>query len=140
MNIAIVTSVYKKLKSGGKNKMSIDKKQKAELNTLIRQILELRDKVCLRCKSTQTLQASHIYPKGRYKKLEFDTDNIKFLCWSCHWWWHKNPIEARDWLYATLPKARLDRIKMRSQTTGDGMRNYKLLKIMLEQDIKKLTK
>lgn len=114
------------------------KYEKKVLNALLHQLLALRDKVCLHCGNTQTLQMSHIYPKGTYRKLEFDPDNVKYLCFRCHFhWWHKNPLEAQEWLKTAIPKKRLDRLRLRSQTSGDGMREYKLLKIMLEQEIKK---
>jgi 5-methylcytosine-specific restriction endonuclease McrA len=113
------------------------KPEKKVLNELLHQILALRDKHCLRCGTTQKLQMSHIYPKGRYRKLEFDPDNVKYLCYNCHLnFWHKNPIEANAWLLTAIPEKRLQRLKLRSQTSGDGMRNYKLLKIILEQEIK----
>lgn len=111
------------------------KHERKELNKLIHQILELRDKCCLRCKTREKLQASHIYPKGVYRKLEFDVDNIKFLCWRDHWWWHKNPLEAAEWIKTIMPKERLDRLRLRSQTSGDGMRNYKMLKMYLKQEL-----
>lgn len=118
--------------------MAINTNQKKTLNALIHELLLLRDKKCLRC-GNPNFQASHIYPKGRYKKLEFDPDNIKALCFSCHLgWWHKNPIEAHEWLNLILPKERLARLKLRSQTTGDGSRDFKVLKLVLENEIKQL--
>lgn len=117
--------------------MAITKYQKSVLNKLLHEYLALRDKKCLRCGKTESLQLSHIYPKGRYRKLEFDPDNVKLLCYSCHLgWWHKNPLQAADWLGTVIPKERLNRLRLRSQVTGKGMREYKLLKLMIEQLIK----
>jgi len=113
------------------------KYEKKILNGLIHEILLRRDKVCLKCGNPQ-FQASHIYPKGRYRKMEFDPDNIKALCYNCHLnWWHKNALEASDWIKTVLPKKRLDNLKLRSQTSGDGTRNFKVLKMFLETEIKK---
>lgn len=113
----------------------ITKYQKEVLNGLLHEILLLRDKQCLRCSKPQ-FQASHIYPKGRYRKLEFDSQNIIALCYSCHiHFWHKNPIEAHDWLKQTLPKDWLDKLKLRSQTSGDGSRDYKTLKVFLNLEL-----
>lgn len=119
--------------------MAISKGQRKVLNGIIHEILVLRDKVCLRCGTTERLQASHIYPKGTYKKLEYDSENIKFLCWRCHFtWWHKHPLEAAEWIKTAIPKERYDRLKLRSQTSGDGSRDYKVLKLFLEQELKTL--
>lgn len=114
----------------------ITKEQKRELKGLIHEILVLRDKRCLKCGTTENLQASHIYSVGAYKKLEYDVDNIIFLCWRDHWWWHKNPLLSGEWLRSVLPKGRLEWLKLRSQTTGDGMREYKLLKLYLTKELK----
>jgi len=114
------------------------KAEKKELNGLLHELLALRDQVCLKCGTMQRLQMSHIYPKGRYRKLEFDPDNVKYLCWNCHFnFWHKEPILASEWLNTVIPKARLDRLRLRSQTSGDGSRGYKLNKLYIENEIKK---
>lgn len=71
---------------------------------------------CLKCGSTGGLSPSHIYPQGRYRNMAWMIDNVKTLCWPCHaFWWHKNPIEANEWIKKTLPKARLDKLKKLSQ-------------------------
>jgi 5-methylcytosine-specific restriction endonuclease McrA len=94
---------------------------------------------CMRCSKTFGLQISHIEPVGRYRKLEFDLDNAIPLCQACHlWWYHKNPMEAADWLKKTLPKEQLDRLALRKQASGIGSKDYKLIKVYLEQKLKKL--
>ena len=116
--------------------MAISKTEKRELNRLLHEILRLRDRVCLKCGTDGTLQMSHIYPKGRYKGMEYEPLNVKLLCYGCHFhFWHKNPIEAHAWLASVMPKERLDYLKLRSQVVDSGMRNYKLLKIMLENEL-----
>jgi len=96
--------------------------------------LEARDKHCLKC-GKYPFQASHIYPKGRYKKLEFEPDNIKALCWNCHFnWWHKHPMDAHDWINELMPE-RMKRLKLMAQS-GAGSREYKLLKVYLTQILK----
>lgn len=106
---------------------------------LLHQIIELRDRACLRC-GKPNFQMSHIYPKGRYGSMEFDPENIKALCVGCHlYWWHKNPIEAWEWLQIVIPKERLQRLKLASQISKKGF-DYKLQKLFLEQQIKLLQK
>ena len=52
-----------------------------------------------------SIHASHVYPEGTYAGLSANPENIKALCYHCHfWWWHKNPLEARDWFASTFPK------------------------------------
>lgn len=114
------------------------KHERKELNKLIHQILELRDKKCLRCGNPE-FQASHIYPKGTYRKLEFDSKNILALCYRCHiHWWHKDVKVAVKWFEQTFPD--LDKyLLLRSQTSGDGTRNYKTLKVFLQAELKNLS-
>ena len=79
--------------------------ERNKLKKLLHQLVVVRDKKCLKCGSKGILHASHIYPKGVYKDVEFDPDNLKALCYRCHlYWWHKNPIEASDWFKTTYPK------------------------------------
>jgi hypothetical protein len=120
-----------------------DKKYlKSQIMSLIHELVVLRDgEKCLRCGKTERLQMSHIYPKGRYRRLELEPDNIKFLCFSCHLcWFHKNPIEARDWLDSVMPKNRLERLKLMSLDSSPNRLDLKLHKIFLEHEIKRLGK
>lgn len=115
------------------------KYQIKELRKLQHEATILRDgEKCLKCGNTKTLCASHIYPKGTHRKMEFDPDNTKTLCYRCHMhWWHKSPIEAWEWIRETLPKERLDRLKLRSQVIDKSIQDYNLLKLQFEQIIKK---
>lgn len=67
---------------------------------------------CLKCGTTENLQLSHIYPKGKYRKMEHDPLNLKILCYFHHLhWWHKHPLEAGEWIRSVLPKERIDYLK-----------------------------
>lgn len=92
--------------------------QKKKLYALLHAIVRLRDGPrCLKCNRTDSLQLSHIYPKGRYKLMEFLSDNVKLLCMPCHlYWWHRNPIEAHEWLQVTIPVSRQKKLKLASLT------------------------
>lgn len=69
--------------------------------------------------------------------MEFEPENVKALCFSCHLvWWHKNPIEAGEWLKTVLPKERIDRLKMMSNTYM-GKLDFRLHKLFLEKEIKR---
>ena len=113
------------------------KAQKTKLNKLVRDYVLLRDKVCLRGGKSNNLHASHIYPKGKFRKMEFDTDNVKALCLGCHlYWWHKHPIEAKDWAEKTLGKERLDRLKKKANSVNKNKLDFNLLRDELEIKIK----
>lgn len=102
--------------------------------------MEVRDKACLKCGNPE-FQASHIYSVGAYKKLEYDIDNIIALCYRHHiHWWHKDPGDAWHWINQELPVKRLEGLKLRSQTTGDGSRDYNTIKLVLEFELKKWQK
>ena len=114
------------------------KSEKKTIEKLIREYVFLRDgTACLRCHKTDaTLAMSHVYPKGRYRNMELEVDNIKPLCYACHiCFFHKNPIEAHEWLQTAIPKQRLDRLKMLSQMSHTAPR-YPELKLWLENEIK----
>ena len=50
------------------------------------------------------LQASHIYPKGKYPLLELHPLNAVAACFSCHLFgWHKSPLDAARWMMERWP-------------------------------------
>ena len=113
------------------------KKEKAEINKLLHDYLRLRwgDK-CLHCGKQGILSMSHIFSKGSHRSMEFDEDNIIFLCYRCHiHFWHKSPIEASEWIKSVLPKEQYQRIYLRANTVQKGTRNYKLIKLYLNNKI-----
>jgi hypothetical protein len=112
--------------------------QKKILKGLLHEIVLLRDKACLKCGNPE-FQMSHIYSVGAHKRMEYDPDNVKALCVRHHlYWWHKEPIEAHEWLKTVIPKERLDRLRLLSQQSGPTGFNYKLHKLFLEKEIEKL--
>lgn len=114
--------------------------QKKELNKLLRELIGLRDgERCLRCHTTDRLQMSHIYPKGKHRRLEHEPENVKLLCVGCHlYWWHKNPVEAWEWLTTVLNPERIKRLRLRANTVDKSPFDYKLYKLFLQSEIKKL--
>jgi hypothetical protein len=51
-----------------------------------------KDTRCVMCGVGHDIRAHHIKPRGEYPELEFDEDNIAFLCDTCH-----KLIHASDW-------------------------------------------
>lgn len=115
------------------------KTEKNTLTKLLSQACQARDDhKCIRCSKRTTLAASHIYPKGTHRKMQFVLENVKTLCYRCHLhFWHKSPIEAWEWVKEALPKKRLDRLHLMSIIIDKTPQDYKLLKLELEQAIKK---
>jgi 5-methylcytosine-specific restriction endonuclease McrA len=112
------------------------KAEKVKLNKLVRELCLLRDKCCLRCGKTTTLQASHIYPKGKFPKMQFNPENVKILCVGCHlYWWHKHPIEAHKWAEKTLGRVRLNRLKKQSNTINKTLWDFKEIQSELKKQI-----
>ena len=115
------------------------KSQKKIILSLLREVMLARDgHRCQKCRTMERLQMSHIYPKGKYRKLELEIDNVVTLCTGCHlFWWHKNPLEAGEWIKEYLPTDRYNRLKLRSQVIDKSPIDYNLLKLYLEQELKK---
>src|SRR3990172_8849531 len=82
------------------------KTETEELDALLRQIVLIRDEFkCQKCGvgvrtgRGRGLEVAHLLPKGQYPALRHELLNVKLMCWNCHFnWWHKNPLEAWDWL------------------------------------------
>jgi len=115
-------------------KIYLNKSQKTKLHKLVRELVILRDRCCLKCGKVNNLHASHIYPRGKYRKMQFDPDNVKALCLGCHlYWWHKAPLEAGKWLETVLDRQRLNRLKKRANTIDKRPLIYEEIK----EDLKK---
>ena len=116
------------------------KSQKTKLNKLLREYVLLRDKYCLRCGKTSYLHTSHIYPRGKYVRMQFLTENVKVLCNGCHlYWWHKHPIEAKEWAEKTLGKDRLNKLKKLANSKDKLPMVYEDIKHELERKIMELS-
>lgn len=94
------------------------KNHRRQLNKLLAEACRVRDGYrCMRCGRTTMLNTSHIYPVGTHQKMRYDLDNVLTLCYPCHFhWWHRNPIEAHEWLEKILPKSRLAYLKDRANS------------------------
>lgn len=68
--------------------------------------------------------------------MQFNLDNVKALCVGCHlYWWHKHPIEAREWAEKTLGKDLLNRLKKQANTINKELWKYRDIKLDIEQKI-----
>jgi hypothetical protein len=61
-------------------------------------IVRTRDKKCLKCGKTDTLQCAHVF-SCKHKNTVWDEDNAVTLCFACHFYWaHKDPLEFTEWI------------------------------------------
>ena len=71
--------------------------------------------------------------------MQFDVNNVKALCLGCHlYWWHKHPIEAKEWAVKALGRARLNKLKKQANTINKTPLNFKDLESELKNKIGEL--
>ena len=71
--------------------------------------------------------------------MQFDVNNVKALCLGCHlYWWHKHPIEAKEWAEKTLGRTRLNKLKRQANNINKAPWNYEDIKHDLEKLIMEL--
>ncbi len=115
-------------------------KRKGLINKLDKVFSELirQRGACERCGNTQTLQTSHIYSRT-YQYLRWDEENAHCLCAKCHFWWHKNPAEAGEFLLTTHGSDRVAELKRRrnmvvKRTDNELQALYEDLKRKVDQN------
>lgn len=81
------------------------KKWTEKLDKLFSEKIRARDGRCLRCGRKKYLHAHHIISRS-HRSLRWDLQNGICLCFSCHNWWHYNPIEAAEWVKETIGEER----------------------------------
>lgn len=92
------------------------KKLTKKLDILFSKFIRTRDGRCLHCGKTENLQCSHI--AGR-KSLagRWNDKNAITLCYACHfYWWHKEPVEAAEWLKNNYPEFYNEGVRIRQTT------------------------
>lgn len=76
-------------------------------------------------KGRTILHVSHIYPVGLYPHMEFELDNVKLLCFFCHFfWWHKSPIDASNWIADYLSAQRYRKLLIMANNPVEVTREY----------------
>lgn len=90
-------------------KKSDRRKLQDKLWELTKEAVRRRDgNTCQKCGKTVTRtnrHNSHVIPKSRDKRLEFDPLNVKILCHHCHMqWWHLFPTESGEWFKKKFPE------------------------------------
>lgn len=63
----------------------------------------LHGRRCQFCGSTKQLGLFHIFPVGRYPRIQLHEDNILIACWyGCHHKFHHDPYFARDIIFPKI--------------------------------------
>ena len=84
-------------------KSSDRKKMVKKLDVVFSKFIRQRDKKCLRCGRTDTLQCAHIAGR-RSLAGRWNEDNAITLCYACHLRWsHQQPLEFVEWLKENYP-------------------------------------
>ncbi len=70
-------------------------------------VKERDEYICQKCgKSVESTNchASHVIPRSWGKRVRWELNNGKVLCFHCHMnWWHKNPTESGLWFKDKFP-------------------------------------
>lgn len=113
------------------------RKLTSECDVLVRKLVLARDGYkCVKCGGTFVLQASHLFSKGKYTRLRFELLNVVVMCVGCHlYWWHKNPLEAHEWLEEKYP-GRTDQLRLMA-ATASKLDIYSLV-LCLRKEVKEL--
>lgn len=118
------------------------KSQHKELRALLKEAVFARDGYkCRKCGRTDTLSPAHIRPKGEYRKMQYDMDNVITLCYKHHMEWaHKDPRGFDKWLEEILPKKVLDRLDLMANTQIKSPLDYNAIKLYLINECNKYEK
>ena len=66
---------------------------------------------CQKCWRKTNIHWSHIIPVSADGRLSINVDNIKALCYNCHFnFWHLNPSESWEWINKKRPE-RMDKLR-----------------------------
>lgn len=78
-----------------------------KLDILTREKVFERDhNKCVRCGrdgSQYQMHPSHVIGRQN-KRLRWDINNVKTMCFICHRWWHDNPTESGEWFKQKYPE------------------------------------
>jgi 5-methylcytosine-specific restriction endonuclease McrA len=103
------------------------KKTINRLDILFSKWIRNRDKKCLRCGRTDTLQCCHIAGR-RSLAGRWNDKNCITLCYACHLRWsHQNPLEFAEWLKKDLPEFYEEGLKV-TRTTVKNLDLEELIK------------
>ena len=111
------------------------------LDILFSRYIRLKAKgICCRClqyKGYEGLQVAHFWGR-RYRSIRFDESNVCPLCFSCHQYFHENPLEYVEFFRKYLGEEGFDLLQARMRQIGKIDREA--IRLYLQEEIKKLEK
>lgn len=97
---------------------------------------------CERCgrqheMTSQGLHCAHVFTRSR-EATRHDPENAYALCYGCHSWGHRNPLQFHEWVKGKMGDEAYMRLMIRSNSYGK--RDDKLAEITLQAMLKELEK
>jgi hypothetical protein len=123
---------------------SAGRKEQESLYGLVRQIILKRDGyACVMCgkgeRQNRVLQAAHILPKGVYRNMRHELDNVISLCaYPCHLGtrgWHNDPIAARELIDYKFGTDYIPRLKLMADQRKTKKPDLKAVRLFLQQKL-----
>ena len=106
------------------------------LDQLFSKVVRARGK-CEKCGKRSNLQTSHIYSRSA-KETRWLLENALCLCAGDHFWWHKQPIEAIEWLKGYLGIKKYEALRVRHRKTKQWCeQDYLEVELILLKELKK---
>ena len=85
-------------------------------DVIFSKIIRKRDKICRKCRKTESTQCAHIFSRSNMA-TRFNPTNALGLCFYCHLMWaHRNPVEFTLWAKRELGQKNWEKIERLSNT------------------------
>lgn len=107
---------------------------------IAKKLAKIRDKnICQKCGKLckgANAHGSHVYSEGAYPNISAEVDNIKCLCYRCHFqWWHKEPMDAKDWFAKKFPRRAKKLLKIKNELIK---RDWEQVHLDLKEELRRL--
>lgn len=89
------------------------KGDKKRCDDLLREILKLKYKQCLKCGSGQNLQVSHIISR-RFSATRCDISNVQLLCAKDHIYFTNWPREFSKWISQSIGSDKYEELRLKA--------------------------
>ncbi len=83
------------------------------------------------------LDASHIFPKGKYPLARFLIENVVLQCRTCHEWYGNNPLAGRKWIERYLGTGRYRQLEIQVMNPNPMFRDLTKVEQYLQSKIRR---
>lgn len=109
-----------------------------KLDNLFKQVIFLeRPSRCEWCLQTKPCDLAHLLPKGKYRKMRYDSTNVVLLCRACHDRFHSSPKDACDFVAKYKGAAYFNNLRYKDRLIPH-LPDLKLLELAFKQQLKAL--